>query len=144
MRCFFYLHLSEVPTFRDFLILFITEGHRRARHGVSIANSDPAVIALAVRWMRVFSARPLKYAVQYHADQDLEELQAFWSTLVGVPADQIRLQRKSNSGRLAGRTWRSEHGVLTATSNDSYFREAMRAWTDCLRDSWLDSISPGA
>lgn len=136
----FYIHLCETPTFRDFLVLFITEGHRRSRHHVSIANSDPAVIALAVRWMRVFAARPLTYAVQYHADQDLDRLRSFWATLVGVPAIEIRLQRKSNSGRLAGRTWRSEHGVLTVTAGDTYFREAMRAWTDCLRGSWLDSV----
>jgi len=35
----FYLHLIETPSFRDFLTLFITEGHRRSRHEVSIANS---------------------------------------------------------------------------------------------------------
>jgi hypothetical protein len=135
----FYLHLSEVPGFRDFLVLFITEGHRRSRHRVSIANSDPAVVQLATRWMRVFSASPLTFSVQYHADQKLAEIQAFWSTLLGVAPDDIRLQRKSNSGQLVGRSWRSEHGVLTVTADDTYFREALQAWTDCLRDTWLDS-----
>lgn len=52
----FYLHLSEAPSFRDFLTLFITEGHRRSRHEVSIANSDPAVVRLAARWMRTLSS----------------------------------------------------------------------------------------
>lgn len=141
---FFYLHLSQIPSFRDFLVLFITEGHRRSRHDVSIANSDPAVVSLAAHWMRVFSANRLTYSVQYHADQSLEELQCFWAQQLGVTAQEIRLQRKSNSGRLSGRTWRSRYGVLTVTTSDSYFREAMRAWTDCLRDTWLDSSGLGA
>lgn len=122
----FYLHLSEIPSFRDFLVLFITEGHRRSRHRVSIANSDPAVIQLAARWMRVLSPKPPTYSIQYHADQKLDEIQAFWSTQLGVASDEIRLQRKSNSGRLRGRNWRSQYGVLAITVDDTYFREALR------------------
>lgn len=140
----FYLHLSEIPSFRDFLVLFITEGHRRSRHQVSIANSDPAVVQLAARWMRVFSANRLTYSVQHHADQKLDDLQRFWGGQLGVACEEIRLLRKSNSGRLAGRTWRSQHGVLTVTTADTYFREALQAWTDCLRDTWLDSSGIGA
>lgn len=135
----FYLHLSETPSFRDFLVVFMTEGHRRSRHEVSIANSDPAVVQLAARWMHVFSARSLAYSIQYHADQNLDELRAFWSKQLGIAPEEIRLLRKSNSGRLTGRTWRSRYGVLTVRASDSYFREAMQAWTDCLRDAWLDS-----
>jgi hypothetical protein len=73
---FFYLHLIEVPSFRDFLVLFITVGHRRSRHRVSIANSDPAVVQLAARWMRVFSAGRLTYSVQCHADYKDVEIRA--------------------------------------------------------------------
>lgn len=104
----FYLHLSEVPSFRDFLTLFITEGHRRSRHEVSIGNSDPAVVRLAARWMRVFSANPLRYAIQHHADQQIEILRVFWAGQLGISGDEIQFQRKSNSGQLAGRTWRSD------------------------------------
>jgi hypothetical protein len=140
----FYPHLSESPTFRDFLVIFMTEGHRRARHCVSIGNSDPSIIRLSNRWMRVFSSRALCYSVQYDADQDLDALRAFWGDQLEIDGTEIKLQRKSNSGRLAGRTWRSRYGVLTVTARDTYFREAMRAWTDCLRDRWLDSASVGA
>jgi predicted DNA-binding transcriptional regulator AlpA len=140
----FYLHLSEIPSFRDFLVLFITEGHRRSSHRVSIANSDPAVIQLAACWMRSLSARRPTYSIQYHADQKLDEIQAFWSAHLGIAPNEIRLQRKSNSGHLRGRNWRSQFGVLTITVDDTYFREAMRAWTDCLRDTWLNSTSVGA
>jgi hypothetical protein len=140
----FYSHLIEIASFRDFLVLFITEGHRRSRHSVSIANSDPAVVGLAVRWMRILSANRLKYSIQHHADQRLDDLRSFWAECLAIDGAEIRLLRKSNSGKLGGRVWRSPHGVLTVTTDDTYFREAMRAWTDCLRDSWLDSSRVGA
>jgi hypothetical protein len=140
----FYPHLSEIPSFRDFLVLFITEGHRRSRHRVSIANSDAAVVQLAARWMRILSASHLTYSVQCHADQRPADVRGFWGRQLGVSPDEIRLLRKSNSGRLNGRTWRSKHGVLALTADDTYFREALQAWTDCLRDTWLDSTKLGA
>ena len=68
----FYWHLSEWPGFRDFLLIFMTEGHRRSRHSVSIANSDPAIVRHSQDWMRRLSASDLVYSIQYHADQDLD------------------------------------------------------------------------
>jgi excisionase family DNA binding protein len=140
----FYLHLAQDPSFRDFVCLYIAEGHKRNRHEVSIANSDQAVIHAAVRWMRMLSARRLNYSVQYHADQDLNEIRRFWAGELGVEPEEIRLQRKSNSSQLASRTWRCKHGVLTVRTSDTYFREELQAWVDCLRDSWLDSNGVGA
>lgn len=64
--------LAGDPSFRDFVCLYIAEGYKRSRNTVSLCNSDPAVMALATRWMSHFSARPLKASVQYHADQDPE------------------------------------------------------------------------
>jgi hypothetical protein len=134
---FFFEHLIRDPSFRDFVCLYIAEGHKRSRHAVSIANSDPAVIRAAARWMTVLSAHRLTYSVQYHADQNLDEIRRFWGSELGIDPAEIRLQRKSNSNQLASRTWRSEHGVLTARTSDSYFREELQAWVDCLRDDWL-------
>jgi transcriptional regulator with XRE-family HTH domain len=138
-----YPHLSEGPSFRDFVVLFITEGHKRNRNEVGIANSDPAVVLLAARWMKSLSARKLTYWLQYHADQRPAELQRYWSDLLGVEPDAIRLQRKSNSRQLASRTWRSKYGVLTIRTGDTYFRAELQAWMDCLRDEWLDSATSG-
>jgi hypothetical protein len=140
----FYPHLMQDPSFRDFIVLFITEGQKRNRNEVSIANSDPALIMLAVRWMAALSASHLSYSVQCHADQDLRKTQFFWADLLKARPDEIRLQRKSNSRRLASSTWRCEHGVLTVRTCDTYFREELQAWVDCLRDTWLDSASVGA
>ena len=129
--------LAVDPTFRDFVCLYIAEGYKRNRNVVSIANSDPAVIAVADRWLKVFAGRPLSYSVQYHADQDLQEIRSFWGALVSVDPDRVRLLRKSNSNQLAGRTWRSVHGVLSVGIGDTLLRARLQAWMDRLREGWV-------
>jgi hypothetical protein len=131
--------LARNPTFRDFVNLYIGEGYKRRRNIVALANSDPGVIGIAARWIRRFSANSVRYSVQYHADQDLAELQAFWGALLQVSPSEIRYQRKSNSSQLRSRTWRSRHGVLTITANDTYFRARLEAWMDCVKEQWLHS-----
>lgn len=132
-----YADLARDPTFRDFVCMYIGEGFKRSRNRVALCNSDPVVIVLATRWIRRFAERPVRFSVQYHADQDLVEIQRFWATLLDVKPDEITLQRKSNSSGLAHRKWRSRHGVLTVTANDTMFRARLQAWMDLIRQTWV-------
>lgn len=136
--------LSRDPSFRDFVSLYIAEGFKRNRNVVAIANSDLAVMRVAVEWMRQESARFIELSIQYHADQNLDELCRYWGSELGFDPEAIRLQRKSNSNGLKARTWRSKYGVITARTNDTYFRSRLQAWVDCVRAQWLNSRRHGA
>jgi hypothetical protein len=134
--------LIRRPTFREFVALYIAEGSKRNRNTVSIANSDAVVMSLATCWMRRLTTKRVHFSLQYHADQDLDELREFWSTTLGVAGDEIRMQRKSNSNQLSGRTWRSVHGVISAHANDTAFRARLQAWIDLIHLEWrLDSAA---
>lgn len=128
--------LSEDLTFRDFVCMYIGEGSKRDRNTVAICNSDPTVVVLGNKWIRQEGKNKIRYSVQYHADQDLEQIVAFWSQLLGVSPEAINLQRKSNSNQLAGRSWRSEHGVLTVSMGDTQLRARLQAWMDLVRKDW--------
>ena len=128
--------LSLDPTFRDFVCMYIGEGTKRQRGTVAICNSDPSVVLLGAHWIRRLSRSKLDYQLQFHADQDLVELVRFWATTLDVDHADIKLQRKSNSNQLAGRTWRSRYGVLTVRSNDTLFRARLQAWMDRVREEW--------
>lgn len=128
--------LAEDPTFRDFVSLYLAEGSKRCRNVVAIANSDPAVILIAQTWMLHLTSKALIYSIQYHADQDLAQLRAFWGSTLRIDPASIRLQRKSNSNQLKGRTWRSAHGVMTISCNDTLFRSRLGAWMDIQRRVW--------
>jgi hypothetical protein len=128
--------LAQDPTFRDFVALYIAEGSKRDRNRVAICNSDPAVVKIARRWLLCLTERPLNYSIQYHADQDLSALRAFWGKILSIDGAGIRLTRKSNSNQLSGRIWRSAHGVLTVDVHDTLLRAQIQAWMDRLRASW--------
>jgi hypothetical protein len=131
--------LAEDPTFRDFVCMYVGEGYKRNRNVVAIGNSDARVLVLATRWLSALSRKPLKFSIQYHADQDLSELQEFWGSTLGIDPDCIAMQRKTNSGRLGGRSWRSRYGVLSVRACDTQLRARLQAWMDCLQEQWLDS-----
>ena len=131
-----YEALIREPTFRDFVVLYIAEGYKRNRNRIAIGNSDPQVVAVSARWLRRLTDKRLTFAVQYHADQRIEHLRAFWSEILGIEGSTISLQRQSNSAQLAGRTWRCKHGVLTVTAGDTLLRARLQAWMDRTKQDW--------
>jgi hypothetical protein len=106
-----YEQLMALPTFRDFVVLYIAEGYKRSRNTASICNSDPAIVSLSARWLKFLSGRTPVVRLQYHRDQDEDELRTFWGATLGIEADTVRLQPKSNSSQLRTRVWRCPHGV---------------------------------
>jgi hypothetical protein len=138
--------LDKDPTFREFVCMYIGEGYKRSRNRVAISNSNPNVLKLATWWLRRLTNRPPVFSLQFHADQDVTGLQAFWGEALDTEPDRIRLQRKSNSSQLAGRTWRSRYGVLSVECNNTCLRARLQAWIDRLEARWrqLDSTSDGA
>jgi len=80
--------LIEVPTFRDFLCLYLAEGSKRSRNTVAVCNSDPRIVILCAGWIRRFARNAIRYSIQFHADQDLNELCSFWAEKLAVsPAE---------------------------------------------------------
>jgi AcrR family transcriptional regulator len=128
--------LATDSSFRDFVCLYLAEGYKRNRNCVSVCNSDPAVVKLCDAWLGRLSPKRRVYSLQYHADQDLMELRAFWGGTLAIEGSAIRMQRKSNSNQLKRRTWRSEHGVLAITVNDTLLRARIGGWMDSLRETW--------
>ena len=131
-----YNELIEMPGFRDFVVLYIAEGYKRSRNSVSICNSDPAIVALAARWLWRLSGRLPIARVQYHRDQDANALRTFWGETLGIEPESVRLHPKTNSGQLRTRGWRCEHGVAAVDVYDTYLRARIQAWIDRLRESW--------
>ena len=136
--------LSREATFSEFVCLYLAEGYKRSRNSVSLANSDVAAIALALRWYREFSRKPIGFSIQHHADQRVEDLTAYWASELGIPDISISFQRKSNSGQLRHRTWRCKYGVIAVRVHDTYFRARLQGWIDRIRGHWLDSYRSGA
>jgi hypothetical protein len=131
-----YDELVKLPTFRDFVALYIAEGYKRSRNEVSLCNSDPVIVLLAAHWMRRLSAKSVRVQVQHHADQLEPDLQGFWSGVLRVAPAEVRCFRKSNSGQLRTRIWRCAHGVATVAVYDTLLRSRLQAWIDRVHQDW--------
>lgn len=105
--------LFKDPEFRDFICMYLGEGSKKDRGKAQIANSDATVILLAHEWFLKLknSENSMFYGVQIHIDNDDEEIKDYWVNILTIDTDKILITRKSNSGNLSGRNWRSEYGV---------------------------------
>lgn len=126
--------------FREFVCMYIGEGSKKDRNKIAIVDSDVAVIVLAHYWIKKLSNPENKffYALQIHKDHDEEEIKAYWAQALGIDSTIIHTTRKSNSGELSGRKFRSQWGLLSIQANDTYFMSKMQAWMDYRRQEWLD------
>ena len=134
---------NEAPTllqdlsFRDFVVLYMAEGSKRNRNVVEFVNSNPHMIVLAHRWIAEFTTNPrIYYRLQYHVDQNVDQLKAYWAEQLSVDSACIKVLRKSNSGQLSGRRFRSRYGILSIRVNDTYLRSRLQAWIDFVQAEW--------
>lgn len=135
-----YEELSKDTTFKDFIMLYLTEGYRKNRNSVSVANSNPTLVKLGFYWITKLSSNKIDLRIQYHKDNDPQELIDYWQNTLNTNK-QITLQRKSNSGDLSVRKWRSVYGVLTVRVGDTKLRMMIQAWMDILEKEIEKSCS---
>ncbi len=107
------LELLRDLSFRDFVVLYMAEGSKRNRNAVEFVNSDAQLVKLAHRWISVLTDKDVTYRIQFHADHDVEALKRYWGGILGIESDIIGVLRKSNSGKLARRQFRSQYGLLS-------------------------------
>jgi len=133
-----YQELTQEQTFRDFIILYLTEGYRRNKNVVSVANSNENIVILSHKWIKKLAnpERKMIYSLQCHVDNNEEKLKKYWSNLLEIKTDLIKVIRKSNSGEMSGRNWRSKYGVFTIGIGDTYLRCRLQAWMDLLQKEW--------
>lgn len=134
--------LVEAPTllqdlsFRDFVVLYMTEGSKRNRNSVEFVNSNAALVRLAHRWITRLTANKVSYTLQYHADHDVKQLKQYWAGILGIETDIITVKRKSNSNQLSGRQFRSVRGLLSVRVGDTYLRARLQGWMDFVQARW--------
>jgi len=139
--------LFKDPLFRDFITIYLCEGYRKQRNSVSVVNSNPKIMLLTHKFIKKYGnlKRKIGYRIHFHADQNEEELKDYWGALLNVSASAMKTLRKSNSGKLSGRNWRSKYGLLTVRIGDTYLRSKLQAWMNYLQKDWeLNNYSFGS
>ena len=99
-------------TEREFLMaglgLYAGDGAKGGTE-VALANSDPAMIAFFLAWLRNFFAveeRRLRIHLYLHEDLDLDAAEQFWSDLTNIPRTQFH---KTYRAKVKGTLRRNRH-----------------------------------
>jgi len=73
-------------------ILYAAEGAKSIRGSIMLGNSDPSIISLFLRLLRLcytIDERKFRCTLQCRADQDIPELEKFWSQTTKIPLAQF-------------------------------------------------------
>ena len=122
--------------FRDFIVIYLTEGFRKTEHSPAISNSNPNILKLSKYIVEQFTSKIIDVTIQYYEDHNTDKLRQYWSEQLNVLPESIRMLPKTNAGKLPGRKWNSQYGVASIRWHDTYLRCKIQAWMDCLQAEW--------
>ena len=73
-------------------VLYMTEGSRRTKGSIMFGNSDPLIIGLFLNLLRfcyIIDEKKFRCTLQCRADQNIKELENFWSNITGITLDKF-------------------------------------------------------
>jgi hypothetical protein len=119
---------SGINDFRLFVMAYLCEGYKRTKHTVQISNSNPEFMMFAKKWFDIINYRgkSIELTIQIHVDQNEQELRTFWGSLLHM--ENVKISRKTNSGKMRGRNWNSKYGVATIRLSDAYLKTRVDTW----------------
>lgn len=89
----------------------------RPGEGVSFINSDPTVIRLFLRWLRLIGVETdrLTFRISIHESGDVPAAHSFWAAVVGVRTDQFMKPtlKRHNAHTVRKNCGEGYHGCLT-------------------------------
>ena len=125
---------------RSFLVagvmLYVAEG-TKADGNVTMANTDPRVIAFWCGWLRSsfdIDESRLRARVYLHAGLDLDRAEEFWSVLTDIPRSQFHAAYRPPADPTRRRA-RHEHGCCYVRYSDVAVHRAIMGMADALLSS---------
>jgi hypothetical protein len=129
-----YEKLSVNPKFRDSIILYICEGHKKNRNSVGFTNSDPLLIKIVFDTLCPLTSKKSNLSAQVHLDNNFDEVKLFWSNYLHVNASDIKIYPRKIS--MTNRNTRLPNGIFQFSFNDTRLRSRLQAWIDIVKKEW--------
>lgn len=127
-----FLQFRLHPLFIAGISVYLGEGDRASRGFVRIANIDPLMIRLFVKFLNEVCGVPKRKiwaSILIYPDINAKESKKFWATNSGLSENNF-----SKSTLIKGRhkTRRTQYGICTVGINSTYLKEKVRVWIDLL------------
>lgn len=125
--------LRHDDNFKQFIMMYSCEGDRKSKFSVALCNSDPDIMRYCQGWFHAINIhhKKFEYNIQLHIDQNEKEILSYWGKILNIV--DIRISRKSNTGKMHKRNWNSKYGVITIRFCDSYLKTMINTWGELLK-----------
>jgi len=116
------------------------EGSKTVDSIVKFTNTDPDLIVLMIRWLRVtcgVKERKLRIHLRLHPGEDVRKTEMFWSKKTGIPLKQFyrTTLKVSDSG---GKTKRKlKWGIVSIIVCDTRLFYRIKGWVNALKEGFL-------
>ena len=121
---------KDIELFNLGIGLFLGEGTKKNKFNVVLANSDPQILQLFLKFLRKICGvkeRKIKAALNIFDDIDSKEAVNFWSKMTKIPMDRFNTItiRKSKGGTYKNK---SRWGTLTVYVPNIKLKTIMNEW----------------
>lgn len=112
------------------LALYITEGNVKSKNSVRFSNSNPAIIKIFVKFLKIVCGVPrekIRVSLIVYPDIGTKAARDYWSNFLGLPKEQFSkttvLRRKNNNHKK-----HSEWGTATIYVHNSRLLNIIKGW----------------
>lgn len=134
------------PLFIAGIMLYWGEGDKVSKNGFRIANSDPQLVHLFVKFLRdacgIDESR-IKASLLLYPDHKEQKVKSFWQKNAGL--SNIVFTKSHNVLGRSGKKRTTEYGVCTVSVSSSYLKKKMLIWLtefpeEMLKDSYYKRV----
>jgi predicted transcriptional regulator len=119
------------------IILYLGEGSKKKRNAVSLANSDPEVIQIMIRFLKeICNVSEEKFRGQIHtfAHADVLETEKYWSKITGIPRAQFYKTYIKPSSASVQKRKTLPYGTFDLSVNDTKLLLTILGWIEKIKE----------
>jgi hypothetical protein len=119
------------------IILYLGEGAKTKRNTVCIANSDPAVIKIALRFFREVCEVPeekFRIQIHTHSHSDVVKVEKYWSKVTGIPRNHFYKTYIKQSAASLDKRHTLTYGTVDLSVNSTDLLLKILGWIERIKE----------
>ena len=125
------------------IILYLGKGAKSKRNTVAVANSDPAIIKIMMRFLREICKVPEKKLcghIHTFAHANVVKTEKYWSGVTGIPRRQFYKTYIKPSAASLQKRQTLPYGTFDLSVHDTKLRLMIMGWIEKIKELLVDDV----
>lgn len=120
--------------------LYLAEGSKLNQHGVRFTNSDPKIILIFLKFLKIVCGvkiEVVKAWINYYDDQEYKTVQVYWENITKIPSSNFYkpFKRSKKQGTYKKR---SKYGTITLLVDNTKFQALINEYCKKYMNKYAD------